>query len=96
MKWIAAAALATLSCAPVPPAADPEPGGSAHGCSVERLGDLVGSEASSELGAEAIRRSGARRLRWIRPGDAVTMDYVAARLNVRLDQSGRVEAFDCG
>ena len=65
-------------------------------CTTEGLQELAGQPATSELGAEAMRRSGARALRWIRPGDAVTMDYRQDRLNVRLDAENRVEGFDCG
>ncbi|MGZ8282048.1 MAG: I78 family peptidase inhibitor [Allosphingosinicella sp.] len=94
--------LMTMACAPTPPA-----GGSENGvpveavdeggqCSAEGLTDLVGRPATSEVGAEAMRRSGARALRWIRPGDAVTMDFRLDRLNVRLDGQNRVESLDCG
>ncbi|WP_129792900.1 I78 family peptidase inhibitor [Sphingosinicella sp. CPCC 101087] len=102
MKWFAAALLPiTVACTTVPPGGTPgEPpaggGDSGFTCSAEGLQDLAGQPATSELGAEALRRSGARTLRWIRPGDAVTMDFRQDRLNVRLDSQNRVEAFDCG
>ncbi len=89
---IAALALAAMACTTVADDAPPPPGP----CSAEGLGDLVGRAATAGLGAEALRRSGARRLRWIRPGDMVTMDYSAERLNVHLDGSNRVERFNCG
>ena len=50
----------------------------------------------SELGAEALRRSGARALRWIRPGDMVTMDYSARAAQHASRRAGRVERFACG
>lgn len=91
MRILAASALLTmLACTTVP--AEPESGP----CDASRLGDLVGQVPTQELGAEAMRRSGARALRWIRPGDAVTMDYRPDRLNVRLDSRHRVEGFSCG
>ena len=98
MKWMAAgAALATMACASVPPDVEPPHGGDGSGtCSVQGLGGLVGRQASEALGAEALRLSGARALRWIRPGDAVTMDYRPDRLNVHLDAQGRVDRFECG
>ncbi len=65
-------------------------------CRTDGLNDLIGRAATSELGAEAMRRSGAERLRWIRPGDAVTMDYREDRLNVNLDSQNRVESLNCG
>ena len=67
-----------------------------EGCGAERLGSLVGRVRTAGLEAEASRLSGAARLRWIRPGDVVTMDYSARRLNAYLDDAGRVERFTCG
>ena len=87
----ALAALALAGCATAAPA--PSLAGT---CRADGLGDLVGRPADAALGAEAMRRSGATRLRWIRPGDMVTMDYSAVRLNVHLDARGRVERFACG
>jgi hypothetical protein len=82
------AGCATAAAPPLPPL-----GGS---CRPDGLGDLLGRPADAALGAEALRRSGGAQLRWIRPGDMVTMDYSAARLNVHLDAQGRVEHFACG
>jgi len=65
-------------------------------CDAAGLAELVGRPASAELGAEAMRRSGSARLRWIRPGDVVTMDYSAQRLNIHLDAEGHVDHFACG
>lgn len=65
-------------------------------CSVDGLNDLVGRQASAELGADAMRRSRATRLRWIQPGDVVTMDYSESRLNIHLDSRNRVERIVCG
>ena len=80
------------ACAAVPPASE-RPDGP---CDASSLGNLVGPAATQALGAEALRRSGASLLRWIRPGDFVTMDYSTHRLNIRLDASNRVESFACG
>jgi peptidase inhibitor I78 family protein len=65
-------------------------------CDPRHLSRLVGRPGTPELGAEAQRRSGSARLRWIRPGDMVTMDFSPQRLNIRLDASNRVESFACG
>jgi hypothetical protein len=88
-RLIALVALGAIACTTAP-----EQGSS--NCRADGLGNLVGRERTSELGAEALRRSGARQLRWIRPGDAVTMDYQEDRLNIYLDARGRVERFQCG
>ena len=65
-------------------------------CNADGLDNLVGRQATTELGAEAMRRSGATRLRWIQPGDVVTMDYSESRLNIHLDSRNRVERLICG
>ena len=94
---LSALLLTTLGCAAVPPDQEvPEPGAPGQICNVQGLSDLVGRTASSELGTEALRRSGSRALRWIRPGDAVTMDYRPDRLNIHLDERNRVQRFACG
>lgn len=65
-------------------------------CREEAARDLLGRPAGPELERLALERTGARTLRWIRPGDAVTMDYRADRLNVELDGQGRARRFSCG
>lgn len=65
-------------------------------CAVEGLSRFVGRPGTPELGERARRRSGAARLRWIRPGDMVTMDFSPQRLNIHLDARNRVESFACG
>jgi len=87
----AAAALLTMACEAVPP--EPVPSTS---CNVDAARALVGRPATAGLGTEALRLSGARRLRWIRPGDMVTMDYSPNRLNLHLDAQGRIERLACG
>jgi hypothetical protein len=96
MKTVVGGLLLITACAAVPPEEVPEAAGSGHTCNAEGLADLVGREATGAVGTEAVRRSGSRTLRWIRPGDAVTMDYRPDRLNVHLDARNRVERFACG
>jgi uncharacterized protein involved in type VI secretion and phage assembly len=88
----ALAALLAAGCATAPPA---EAGGSGR-CDSARAGKLVGRERSEALGAEALRLTGARALRWIAPGTMVTMDYREDRLNLRVDPAGKVIKVDCG
>lgn len=91
---IALLALALTACATLDPDA-PAPAPD-DACGAARVADLAGRTRSDALVAEVARRSGARRVRWIRPGDAVTMDYSPERLNVRLDGRDRIERFACG
>ncbi|MGE0178529.1 MAG: I78 family peptidase inhibitor [Sphingomonas sp.] len=87
-------ALVLPACTPAagPGIADPVMGP----CAANRLGSLIGRPFSDSLRTEALRGSGARTARVIRPGDVVTMDYRADRLNIHLTASDEVERFACG
>ena len=98
---LAAMALMSAGCAPVPPTEPVEARIPVHGaagarCDASRAGNLVGREADAALGAEALRSSGAGTLRWIPPGAMVTMDYREDRLNIDLDARNRVTRIRCG
>ena len=91
----------TIGCAPVPPAgqgpeAYPVRGGTGRLCNAAEAQPLLGRARSATLGAEALRLSGAGTLRWLRPGDIVTMEYREDRLNIEVDAKGRVKAIRCG
>ncbi|HWH17124.1 MAG TPA: I78 family peptidase inhibitor [Allosphingosinicella sp.] len=84
-------------CAAVPPDVEEIPvHGGGGSCTETRAQPLVGRAATSELGAEAMRLTGANAIRWIQPGSAVTMDYRPGRLNIHLDAQNRVTRFTCG
>jgi hypothetical protein len=65
-------------------------------CDAAPVQAMVGQVATQALGTEAVRASGARTMRWIRPGEAVTMDYRTDRLNMHLDAQNRVTRITCG
>ena len=65
-------------------------------CNAAPLQTMVGQVATQALGAEAVRTANARTMRWIRPGEAVTMDYRTDRLNIHLDSQNRVTRVVCG
>ncbi len=65
-------------------------------CTTDRLGSYVGKTATTAMGADIVRDANAASLRWIRPGDAVTMDYRRDRINVKLDNAIVVTGFSCG
>jgi hypothetical protein len=85
---VAALALALAACVSAPQGP--------VSCNAAAAQGLVGRQQTDALGAEALRLSGAHRLRWIRPGFVVTMDYSADRLNLYLDPTGRIERLACG
>jgi hypothetical protein len=43
-----------------------------------------------------LRASGARIIRWVPLGGAVTMDFSPVRLTVQLDANNRVQSANCG
>lgn len=74
---------------------------SAHGdrsdiCDAARAQSLLGQWASTALGSEAVRLSGAGKLRWIAQGAIITMDYSETRLNIQLDGQNKVVKISCG
>lgn len=78
-------------------AATPEhPPRLAERCDVAPLQSMTGQAATAELAADAMRRVGARTVRWKTPNGAVTMDYRPDRLNISVDADNRVTGFDCG
>lgn len=86
--------LAGCAAAPVDPADLPAmPAGQ---CSAEPAQALVGHMATAASGAELLRLTGARGLRWVPPRSAVTMDYRADRLTVRYDDAYVITAVSCG
>jgi len=86
--------LASACVSVVPPPPGPPPGGGS--CNAAGGQGLVGRAASSQLGTEALRLTGARDLRWIPPGGMVTMDYRPDRLNIETDAQNRVRTIRCG
>ena len=86
------APLALTACvemAPVPPApVDPMP---VNACGALDLQFLVGERASV---LETMRFS--QQVRVIRPGQAVTMDYSPARLNIEVNGAERITRVSCG
>lgn len=75
---------------PVPGPA-PEPAPAADACGASSLQQLVGQPASS---LDTMRF--AQRMRVIRPGQMVTMDYSEARLNIAVDEAERITRVYCG
>jgi len=89
-----AGALALGACATAQPM--PVHGGTPGAtCDGSNLQQFIGRQASSELGAEMLRVSGAALLRWVPHGTAITMEFRPDRLTVFLDAANRVERPSC-
>lgn len=87
---------ALVGCVTVEPP-DPAPSQPrAAACKAEPVQDRIGQPPTAELGAELLRLSGARSLRWGPPDSAWTMDFRPDRLNVRYDRAMRITEISCG
>ena len=73
-----------------------EPLPAADDCGAAILGHYLHKLASAET-MTSIRSVVAHdRIRAISPGDAVTMDFRADRLNIEIGADGRIQHFRCG
>ena len=75
----------------------PAPGDAATQCSADAAQSFVGQEASEATIAQAQAATGATgALRVIKPGQPVTMDFRADRLNVEVDDDNTIVRITCG
>lgn len=79
--------------APRPPSMD-EPVGET--CNAARVQGHGGNRLSDALERNILGESRAEQVRVIRPGESYTMDHRADRLNIRVDEQGRITAISCG
>lgn len=86
------------ACAqPAPPPALPQPPMNAPGqCNESAAQFAVGQLADAKLAEQARIKAGAQRVRMVRPGQMVTMEYDAGRLTMDVDAAGRVSGVRCG
>ena len=64
-------------------------------CGKGKVADWVGKTDSPAAREAITKASGAKNIRWITPGMAVTMDYRPDRLNAIIDAGGKYTGFDC-
>ena len=88
--------LLTAACATAPTQGGSAPPSLEGQCDAAKAQRLVGRPASAELAAEARRLSGAGVVRWLRPGQVITMEYRADRLNIEIDAANNVVSIRCG
>lgn len=88
-------ALPLMACATTSPE-EPVGNGEAATCNASAVRSYVGQTASPATGAEILRMSGARSLRWGPPDTAWTMDYRPDRVNVRYDRAMMITDVTCG
>lgn len=74
-----------------PAATPPQPG-----CNAEAARSVVGQVASAEVIEQARTAAGAEQARTLKPGQMVTMEYVAGRLNIDVDANNTITNLRCG
>lgn len=89
-------ALVVAGCAYDRPGHRPRPPHLERQCTDRGLGSLMGQRRSPSLERKALRLSGARTVRWLRPDSAATMDFRTDRLNLNLNRNDRVISARCG
>ncbi len=107
--WACGLALALPACAPPSPPLAPGAPSQVAGtgraealprasgsCDAAPAQDAVGRPASPQLAETARRQAGARTVRVIGHDDMVTKEYDTTRLNLQLDERGRVVRVYCG
>jgi hypothetical protein len=98
-RLLSLALLAVVAgCAQEPPQvpeAPPPPVFAPGECDAQKVQAIVGKAYNSPLGEEARQRSGAERVRAVRPGDMITMEFDAHRLTIELDGDGNVVRARC-
>jgi hypothetical protein len=88
------ALLPACSTAPAPPPAHGETAG--HECQSDGLERFAGQPVTSEIGTDILRTSKAATIRWVEPGQMVTMEFRADRVTVHLAPGNRIERVNCG
>jgi hypothetical protein len=84
--------LAALAASAATAQAQPTP----NACGASKVKAMLGKKADAATIAAVRKKSGAKAMRVIKPGQMVTMDYSETRLNVSLDAKGRIKEFGCG
>ncbi len=81
---------APVPAPPRPPVIEP------NGCNDAGAQFAVGKTADAKLAEEARVRASALRVRIVRPGQMVTMEFDASRLTIETDAKGKVVGARCG
>ena len=76
-----------------PPVHGETPG---YDCKSEGLGAFVGREPTTDVASEILAKSGAKVFRWLVPGQVVTMEFRADRVNAYIGTNNRIERVTCG
>ena len=93
----AASLLVACTTPAPPPATGTAPAGPSAGvCDAQGAQFAVGKTAGASVVEEARQRSGSYMARVLRPGQVVTMEFNAQRLNLDINAAGVVTRVRCG
>lgn len=81
---------------PLPGAAGAAPAAPVALCNARGAQFSVGHNSTGSIVESARSRSGAQMARVVRPGQMVTKEFDAQRLNLQVDASGRIVSVNCG
>lgn len=103
MRLPVLAALATTAvllmsaCGTTPATSQPsDPAPVSTRCNAAPAQFAMGRNVDATLENEARTRAGAKTVRTLRPNQVVTMEFNAERLNLTVDDAGRVTRVSCG
>jgi hypothetical protein len=65
-------------------------------CDAGAVQSLAGQQATDEVIEQARMDAGAEIVRTLRPGQVVTMEFRAGRLNIDVDDDGTITGLRCG
>ena len=80
----------------LPAVTDAPPGSAEQICDAEAARRYIGQEATPDVVAQARQASGASGARTLKPGQMVTMEYNAGRLNLDVDTANLITDVRCG
>ncbi len=90
------ATLLAAGCAALPPAAGPTGAPRGDLCNAQPVQSFVGQNSTAKVVEAARVQSGALMARILRPGQMVTKEFNAQRVNLEVDANGRIVAVRCG
>lgn len=87
---------ANTGAIPPPGVTQPSSEPSANDCGAHKLKSYLNQLPTTDV-IDGIRAAaGHERIRTIKPGDAVTMDFRPDRLNIEIGEDGRIKLLRCG
>ena len=94
---LAASSFLMSACSSTPATGQaPDPAPVAGRCNAAPAQFAVSRNADATLENEARTRAGAKTVRVLKPNQIVTMEFNAERLNLSVDDAGRVTRVACG